>query len=619
MSGLAGCWHSGSSDEWAAIGNDLVAGVSHRGNTLRSASPWTGLTLSVVGQSTSDGTFGGCHESKDLVVTFDGYLTEREDLARSLGLAKETPSASLVATLIRHHGLAGLRRLAGHFAFVVWWSAEQRLLLARDALGLRPLFMGQRKGVWAWSSALKPLARVLARSRDIDDDFVADYLSRPHQTTRTPFKAVSSVPPGSVLQIDRDSSRVCPLWDVIDGRTSEPVTDASEYRERFFAAIHGATDEMPGKLFAELSGGMDSSSIVCAADHLHATGRLRRRVETVSHLYDRSPSSDEMLWIGAVERHRRSAGHHLVESKGWLFEGLDRAVDDDLPTGMLCYGGLAQQRLEMAGQGEGAVLLSGSGGDQVTVAAREAPVELADLLWKGDVTGMVAGLPAWSKVLRRPAMSVGVEAAALALNPRATKRITGWARRYLPPWVHPRFVREYDLIDRVTERSWPGDASLSPGMRYRLGLVRDAARWAWAVECRGHRNYVDTRFPFLEPRLVHWTLRVPIGSMTRPDELRALARQQMRDLLPAEITQRKGKRGPDEAILRAVWSHWPVIRELLSRPAIAERGYVDAAAFERSVERAYHGAETETAWLIKTLGLEIWLRQVEASRMTSVS
>src|SRR5262245_55873678 len=165
MSGLAGGWCSSASHEQAEIVRDLVSGVSHRGSARRSVTPDPGLTISGVGPSLVDGAVGGWYESTDVVVTFDGYLTEREHLARQLGRPSGTPSAAIVAALMRERGPAGLSRLAGHFAFALWWAAERRLLLARDAMGLRPLFIAQHRGLWAWSSAAKPLARALARDR----------------------------------------------------------------------------------------------------------------------------------------------------------------------------------------------------------------------------------------------------------------------------------------------------------------------------------------------------------------------------------------------------------------------------------------------------------------------
>lgn len=619
MSGLAGCWCSWRSDEWSTKVDALVAGMSHRGSVFHSSAPAPGLTLSALGRRMPNGTVGTFDESPDLVVTFDGYLTDRQDLARDLGLPRETASATIVAALIRDHGVAGLRRLVGHFAFAAWWRAGQRVLLARDAIGIRPLFIGHRDGSWAWSSTLKPLARILGRGGDIDDEFIADYFTRSRATIRTPFKSVESVPAGSVLQIGPEGSRVSRIWEPVDTSAGAPAADASEYRDRFFAAVRAAVDDAPGVLFTELSGGWDSTSIVCVADHLHATGRLARRIETISHRYDRSPSSDELLWIAAVEQHRQRAGHHLLESNGWLFEGLDRAIDDDLPSPMLCFGGLARQRRALARRDEGAIVLSGVGGDQVTSGTRSEAVDVADLLWNGEVSAVLKALPAWSKVLRRPLVSILTEAAALAVNPRATRRMSGWAKRYLPPWLHPRFVREHALIERVAERSWPGDSHMSPGVRYRLGLVQDAAARAWWSESRGGRNYVETRFPFLEPRLVDWALRLRFGCITRPDELRAMVRRNLGDLLPDAISQRKGKRGPDEAILRAVWSQWAVIGELMHEPLVVERGYVDATALARSVEKAYHGAETEMSWFVKTLGLEIWLRHLGAAPPTAVA
>src|SRR5262249_7343591 len=86
---------------------------------------------------------------------------------------------------------------------------------------------------------------------------------------------------------------------------------------------------------------------------------------------------------------------------------------------------------------------------------------------------------------------------------------------------------------------------------------------------------IDFTYPFLDRNLVEFLSRTPLEQLQRPGEMRSLHRRSLSDLLPEPVLKRKGKKGPDEAILRALAENWDSIQDLLNQPQVGLRGYVD--------------------------------------------
>jgi asparagine synthase (glutamine-hydrolysing) len=143
------------------------------------------------------------------------------------------------------------------------------------------------------------------------------------------------------------------------------------------------------------------------------------------------------------------------------------------------------------------------------------------------------------------------------------------------------------------------------------GLIPSFA-WGYSVE-EGH---VEPSYPFLHRPLVEFCLALPIRQLLRPGQTRSLLRRALRGLLPDEIAVRKSKRGPDEAILRAVAREWPRLRTLFTDARVYARGYIDRAAFEKTLTEARGGVNPNMQGLLRTIALELWLRSLEEQRLS---
>jgi asparagine synthase (glutamine-hydrolysing) len=180
----------------------------------------------------------------------------------------------------------------------------------------------------------------------------------------------------------------------------------------------------------------------------------------------------------------------------------------------------------------------------------------------------------------------------------------------LPPWLDRRFARRRDLAARaVTAADIAGGHP--PSKRRQVAAVRSAIRAiCWMYDW--WNAPIQLAAPYLDRDLVEFCLGVPDDQFVRRGETRSLHRRALAGLLPSRIARRKDKRGPDEAVLRAIAERWGELQPLLDEPRIAARGWVDAAAFRRAVQEARFGKPgNHLPALLPSLSLEVWMRAVE--------
>jgi asparagine synthase (glutamine-hydrolysing) len=125
---------------------------------------------------------------------------------------------------------------------------------------------------------------------------------------------------------------------------------------------------------------------------------------------------------------------------------------------------------------------------------------------------------------------------------------------------------------------------------------------------------VEMAYPFQDRRLIEFFLTIPVDQLLRPGETRSIQRRAMRRLLPNQILQRKGKKGPTEAILRAISREWQPIQDLLQNAQIWQNGFIDKRAFMESLDRTRMGEVTAPILLLAVIALECWLQRNEYTR-----
>lgn len=492
----------------------------------------------------------------------DAMLHNREELGDSLGIgAAELGSLSDPALMLRaleRWEDEAVGRLQGDFAFSFWDSRRQRLLLARDFLGDRPLHYGLGRGFFAFASMPKGLHALPEIPRAPDREAVASFLALiPEDGSETFFRGVGKVRAGEIVAVTRDGLKAERWWrpSLEPLRLSSTGDYAEALREHFDRAVAVRLRGVGSSVAAHLSGGLDSSTVAATAARLMAAsgGRVTAFTGVPREGYDssavRNAFADEGPHAAEVAAMYRNMDHVLVHNGGSPFADLDRLFFVyERPFLNLCNGVWMHRIMDFARQRGDRVLLSGARGN-MSFSYDGMPL-LTQLL----SSGRLLGLARESLALVRNGTRVGT-VAAQALGPflpvplwQAIARLRGRGRKLTDySSISPEAAETFRLAERGAERG------LDPSFRPRRDPL-ETRLWALRRVDTGSYNKghlagwgIDVRDPTADRRLIEFCLTVPTNQYLRHGIRRALARTAFADRLPAKVVNEhlKGYQAPD--------------------------------------------------------------------------
>lgn len=522
-------------------------------------------------------------------------------IARARITAAVDGSVDVLQAYERHpHDFAG--RFIGDFAFSLWDEEQRTLFLARDAFGSRPLYWHGDARRLVWASHLAPLLPLVREPLSIDRDYLAAFVTRGPMRDRTPVAEVRSVGAAELCTVRNGAMQRTRHWS-LDPHARVDVRSDAEAEERLrallFEAVRGMTGE--GRASVLLSGGVDSSSIVAVADAV----RPERPVQTISWLFENSPTSNEHEFVRAVETHRGIAGTHIGEREQALLEFDPDDPGTEIPTSYVCFARRCEAtRAAMRAAGSH-VLLTGIGGDDVLYGDFGFIGSIADALARGRV------LRALSEV-RRWAPHTGSSHLQLLWRSGIRPALGASPVSLVAPW----WTREF--VERMNDGRGRPSLHHLPSRRFDLqcfeGLVGSMAR-RWYFE----NDEIVTREPFLYRPLVEYCFALPFEQKLRPGATRSILRRALRDLLPPAILTRLGKCGPDEALLRAAQRRSAALRALFAESRAVQHGFADRAAIDAALAKIAHGFDAGVAFLLRLIALELWLRWFERRPLSSTA
>ena len=543
------------------------------------------------------------NEAGEVVAVFNGEIYNFQALRSELRTheVRGTGDTPVLPHLYEESGPHFAERLHGMFAVALWDAGRERLVLARDRLGKKPLLWTRLPdGSLAFASELKALLRIPELSREIDRDAIDAFLALQYVPgDRTALQGIRKLPPGHALVAEGETERIEPYWRLLPAEAS---TREEEWLERIRATVASAVRkrlvaDVP--LGALLSGGIDSS-IVVALMAQSSTEPVRTFTVGFS-----DARYDERSYALAVASRYGTVHEELAieEDVAATLPRLVAAYDEPLgdeaafPTFLIAE----QARRHVT------VALTGDGGDEA-FAGYERYI-------------------AYQLAARVPSAVAGVGAAALRVIPssRAEPRSPLFrAARFLdvaamPPreryarlmevfplelrralWVDPPSARPVQL-----EPAQPGIPGLQlldvatylPGD---LLLKSDIASMAHSLELRS---------PFLDHEVVALGLALPEALKTRGREGKIALRRAFAADLPEEVAQR-GKTGFGVPLGR--WFRADLreaARDLLS----TDRGWFRADTVRRLLDEHQSGRADHGHRLWCLLMLELWVREhVEA-------
>jgi asparagine synthase (glutamine-hydrolysing) len=540
------------------------------------------------------------------MLTFDGRLDNHIELCHALDLQHEqTPDSMIVLEAFQRWGEECFSRFVGDWSLALWSQTERSLYLARDHAGTRTLYYELIDGKVLWSTYLDSFL-LEKNERELDEAFVAAYLSSLPIHDLTPYRGISAVSPAHCLIIREDTIARKPHWQWV-ARGKIRYASETEYDEQFFALFRQSVLRRTGpgaRILAELSGGMDSSSIVCMSDYIRKEqgAAPQELIDTISYYDDSEPNWNEKPYFSAVEKERGKRGLHVDTSA--LNRTFEAPAPDYLWPGAESGTLVAEKQLEhQIGHRQYRVILSGLGGDELLGGPPNPLPELADHLVSLEFRKLIDRAFQWCLAKRMPLLHLLRDTGALvvALYPRSQCAI-----RKAPPWLTAT-LRTQALNFRPQELSCCTlghlPTAIDNGLTWWL-ILETLPRPSQRVIAR--REY---RYPFLDRDLVDFLLRVPADQLMRPGRRRLLMRRALREIIPIEVLERRRKAYVARGPLLALSENRARLISLVDRSRLSSLGYVDEDVL-RSAVSALDGI-SDPRWqipLTKTIRFELWLK-----------
>jgi len=552
-------------------------------------------------------------DAAGLALTFNGEIYNFRALRAELEVHghrfERDSDTEVLLRAYQQWGTQCVHRLRGQFAFAIWDARAERLFLARDRFGEKPLYLHEANGALYFASEVKALLTLPQVSREVDLSAVWDYLAfRYVPGPRTLLQAVRKLPPASVAIWHRGHLQEIRYWAPPD-KFPRPQGTGLANRDTPAAFLEKLGESVELQMVSDvpfgayLSGGLDSSVVValmtryCSKVKTFSVGFAGDRHNELSH------AATVARQFG-TEHHEMVVTHRdFIDYLPQLVAARDAPVSEPSDIAIFLLSREASRTVKM--------VLTGEGSDEVLGGYRKHVAEgLAWMYW--SVPRALRRLAA-PLVQHLPFRFRDVKIAVESLN------CEDWRERYVR-WFGAmdfRSRRELSRL-RVHEREMRDDLppfdvhpDASP---LRKMLYFDQTSWLPdnLLE-RGDRMTmaasIEARVPFLDHQLVEFVATLP--DHWRVDELRRkrVLREVARSLLPKEITERSkvGFRVPvtewfTDGMRDYLYDH------LRSRDSLT-RGYYNAPVLDRVLDQHTRGVTTHDKLLWTLLTLEIWHRQ----------
>jgi asparagine synthase (glutamine-hydrolysing) len=583
--------------ELEPIAPDGASSFAHDGAVLAYGAHhvWAGERISQPRQSTSG-----------LVITFDGRLDNRDDLRQTLRpfASADNSDAAIALATFERWGVEGLGRLIGEWSLVIWDGRQRTLHVARDYMGVRPLYYHQRAGQFvAWSSSLGDLASRIGRTDDFDERFVARFMALRYSTEVTPYRGISAVPTAHCVSVSAERLEMRRFWNLEPGIVR--YRDRRLYEEQLRALWREAVGtrlRAEGTVWAELSGGLDSSSIVCMADVLIKERRVEAAaIQPLSHVAARSPEGDERRFIAAVETQTGTRSRIMTVEDHQ--DARDPGADWVTPSAARGVGLASIQYVREHG---GRLVLSGRAGDAVMGCIPDNSVAVLDDLADGRLLTAAAGLRQWSRATRKPFIEIGWQVIRESL-PAAFSSIVGSLNETQAQGAALLTGRLQSLMEDARDDALATAAlAIRPSKRQLARLVLGYATEARLGLPMRPFDVVYT-YPFVHRPLVEFVMAIPGEELSAPGRMRSLMRRSFAGLLPPRVVERTSKGYYPPAAMRALRPLAEAARPV-DRLDVVQRGWLDPGRLDAAIRVVIDGGAATGAEVLRALRLEHWLR-----------
>ena len=591
--------HRGPDDEGYYIDNNI--GFGHRRLSIIDLSPAGHQPMS--------------NDDETIWLVYNGevynYVELREELDRKGYSFRTNNDVEVIIKAYEEWDTACLDRFNGMFAFALWDKRKKRLFCARDRFGIKPFYYYFDGKIFLFASEIKAILLHPDVPKRPNDAIIYDYLASKalNHTEETFFEGIKQLRSSHYLVLDAERHPKITKW--YDIAINHELGDFSgrrdkEYAEQFLELF---TDAIRLRLRSDvpigscLSGGLDSSSIVCLANKLIFENGVvdkklvgeRQKTFTASYEDERV---DERKYAEEVVQLTGAEKNDVFPDGDMLWEELEKVTwHQDEPFGSTSV--YAQWNVFRKAAERGVqVLLDGQGADELLAGyvTNYVPRWLNTLLRKGHLFKMLAEAKAFSDVVS--ISTIVRNAIRYSLPPGFVLSL-----KSLPHW------RPF-IAKNLRQRCGRNAVSVYPGLSRALysSVLEAGMPTLLHYEDRNSSAFsIEGRVPFLDFRLVEFMFQLPLDQKMRNGWTKVILRNAMKGIIPENIRLRRDKLGfptPEFVWLR---QHQDKIRSLFSSGNVLSKDYLSREWILSNLDNALSERDIGVSTIWRCINLEVWM------------
>lgn len=558
-----------------------------------------------------------------LAITADARLDNREELIPALGLAdyptENITDSDLILAAYEKWGELCPERLLGDFAFGIWDGRNHSLFCARDYFGVKPFYYYHHPGkLFTFASEIKALLCLGEVPRRLNEVRIGDYLEvMLEDKAITFYQDILRLPPAHSLTVSLTGIKLREYWS-LDPQYELKLNSDQEYAEAYLEVFTKAVRCRLRSAFpigSALSGGLDSSSIVCIARE-----HLQQPLKTFSGIFESVPESDERPFINAVVEQGGVEPHYVNVDRISPLVDIEKVLwhqDEPFFAPNLF---MHWEMFKCAKQQGVRIFLDGFVGDSTVFHGTEYLLDLARTFQWLNLAKQVKSLARvhdysakklmryylWDCTIKPKVPDHMMKLWYKLKNKQPPKS----HRLQLSKHVNSSFAKQIDLLARINSFQ-PDDSLFSAREYHHQYLTTGEIPFALEVANKATSVFaLESRFPFTDRRLAEFCLAVPPNQKLHNGLTRAIVRRALINHLPEKICWRSDKGNLsynfDQALLTFERKK---LDEIMMHDTEVIAKYTDILFLNEAYQKYIYESSTSSVtpiWLAVTLGL--WLR-----------
>ena len=557
------------------------------------------------------------NKSGDLTITADARIDNRDELISALNfngrLREAIADSEIILAAYEKWDERCAEKLLGDFSFAIWDKRRQRIYCARDPIGIKPFFYFFDGKTFRWASEPKPIFEDPAIAKEANFNLICLYLlNRFDEREETLYKNIYRLPSSQSMVLENGHLRKGQYWDVDPNHAIRYRTD-EEYAEHFLELFKEAVRvrlRSHGPVGAMLSGGLDSSSIVCTAQLLYRQKSIPNNgFETFSLIFDQLPC-DERKYINETIRKWDIRSNYFTYENNLDSVDFEQAAHYSdvgyFPT-LISYA----PSFRAAYQRGIRTMLYGIGGDDLLAAGFE---HLTDLFLQGRIYTLIGKLRQDAALFSYSIPYLFFNYCLKTLVPQSLKLTLKQLRKPLygsgiPPWVRIAYLRKnggagsIKTTARITKFPTRSQQNIYEGLFYgwNANISLDM------IERFTSHFSMESRHPFLDQRLTKFLIAVPEEQRWDTKWPKAILRNAMSGTLP-ESTRLRDDKAEFSCIVNQEFGGRQAskVEELIRTSVFAMAGIIDSEKLKELFED-YRVAMSKDQNMRISLELFVWL------------